>query len=120
VRRNFIDESQFQSPLGGIKFAFQNHFSGLFNADQSRQPRAAAPCRKKSQTRFRQTDPRGWIVGCDTIIARKRNFVAAAGRGAMDRGNSWNFKIRQPIENLLPAPYESAHFTGFRCLQQRL
>jgi len=38
----------------------------------------------------------------------------------MDRGNGWNFKIRQPIENPLPALNESAHFAGSRCLEESL
>src|SRR5262245_52031269 len=36
----------------------------------------------------------------------------------MNRGNCWNFKIRQPIENLLATLDESAHFAGLRRLQQ--
>ena len=55
----------------------------------------------KTQCRFGQSDPRGGIIRCDAIIARQRNFVTAAGRRAMDRGNRRNFKIRQPIEDLL-------------------
>src|SRR5438094_6907858 len=38
----------------------------------------------------------------------------------MDRGNRWNSKIRQPIEDLLAALNESAHSVGFRRLQKRL
>ena len=38
----------------------------------------------------------------------------------MDRGNCWNSKIRQTIEDLLAALNESAHFAGFRRLQKRL
>src|SRR5882672_12116971 len=38
----------------------------------------------------------------------------------MDRSNCWNSNIRQPIEDLLAALNESAHFAGFRRLQKRL
>ena len=47
VWRDFIDESELQSFLSGIKFAFQNHLGGLLSANQSRQSRAAAPGGKK-------------------------------------------------------------------------
>ena len=115
-RRDFIHESHLQSLLSGIKFAFQNHLSSLFCADQASQSRAPAPGGKKSEARFGQTDPCCRSIRCDAIIAGDRNFVTAAGGRAVDGGNRRDFKIGQAIENLLPGLNKFAHLVGFGCV----
>src|SRR5215471_598015 len=69
ARCNFIDQAELQSFLRGIKFSFQNHFSGFFRADQPRQARATSPRRGQPERGFGEANPRRWIIARDTVIA---------------------------------------------------
>ena len=56
LRDHFIDQSELQRLLRGIKFSFQDDFGRRLRADQARQARRAAPRRHQTERRFRQTD----------------------------------------------------------------
>jgi hypothetical protein len=50
--------------------------------------RVSPPARQYRQQRhFRQRDRRRAVVGEDDVIGRQRQFIAAAGRGAVDNGD---------------------------------
>ena len=120
ARDHFVDQPELERFLRAVKFAFENHFRRRVRPDQARQARRAAPGRHEPERRFRQTDPRRRIVGRDAIIAGQRDLVAAAGTGAVNRGDGRDFKRREPVKDLLPFGDEGAQLAGLRLSQQRL
>src|SRR5436190_6523643 len=111
ARRNFIHQAETQSSLRRIKFAFQNHFSGFFHADQPRQPRATAPRWNQAKCRFWKSHPRRWIIRGNAIIARQCHLITAAGRRAMDRSYRRDFQIGEAVEDSLPFGNKFAHLS---------
>ena len=90
VRRDLVDQAPLHRALALDAFLDGAEEVGVVAAhlalvDDARQPAGAGQHRK--QRHFRQRHGGRAVVGEDDVIGRKRELIAAAGRGAVDDGD---------------------------------
>ena len=90
VRHDLVDQPPLHGALALDAFLDGAEIIGVVAAhlalvDHARQPAGARQHRQ--QRHFRQRHRGGAVVGQNDVIGRQRQFIAAAGRGAVDHGD---------------------------------
>ena len=118
VRHDFIDQAPLHRALALDAFLDGAEIVGVVAAhlalvDHAGQPAGARQHRQ--QRHFRQRHRRRAVVGEDDVIGRQRQFIAAAGRGAVDDGDKTLpgilAGILQAVAGLV-GEFAEVHFVG--------
>ena len=101
VRHEVIHHAELECLFGDDCFACENDVERLGQADEAREPRAAAPRGEDAELNFRQSELRG-LVGCGVAeVAREADLEAAAQGRAVNRGGSRQRERGEPAEDAL-------------------